>query len=231
MSFLTHFQISTEEKMSNNPYEELLELDLFPEPPNEELKCPICMCVMKDPQQLNVCHHMFCKNCITTHFMTSSRNNYCPVDKKAAQLSNVVPAPRAIANIISGLQAKCFHHNEGCPEIIRVENLKRHSDGCRYRSGGPRRSAPTPSSTPGNGIPINIFVRMADTSKTIMLSIKAEETVRTLKQRIQEKEGVDPNSLVVHFKSTTCQDNDKLSKYGVKNSDFFWISRRFVGGA
>ena len=78
--------------MSNNPYQERLEWDLFPEPPSEELKCPICLCVMKDPQQLNVCDHLFCKDCITTHFRTSSE---CPVDRKAAQLSNVIPAPRA----------------------------------------------------------------------------------------------------------------------------------------
>ena len=112
-----------------------------------------------------------------------------------------------------------------------VEILKRHSDGCGYKPRGQHRSAPMPFHTSGNEIPLNIFVKMASPAKTIMLIINAEDTVRTLKLRIQEKEGVDANRMDLHFKSKTCKDDDKLSQYGVKNSDVFWISRHYDGGA
>jgi TNF receptor-associated factor 4 len=51
----------------------------FVELPSNDLICPICMCVARDPQQINCCGMVLCKGCLEQHKMHS---NNCPQCRK-----------------------------------------------------------------------------------------------------------------------------------------------------
>ena len=51
----------------------------FVEPPPNDLLCLICLCVARDPQQINCCGKVLCKGCLEEHKKLSI---YCPLCRK-----------------------------------------------------------------------------------------------------------------------------------------------------
>jgi hypothetical protein len=47
----------------------------FVDPPSNDLLCLICLCVARDPQQINCCGKVFCKECLEEH---KKHSNNCP---------------------------------------------------------------------------------------------------------------------------------------------------------
>ena len=64
----------------------------FVEPPLDDLLCLICLCVARDPQQINCCGKLLCKGCLEEH---REHSNNCPLCRKhinsfADAISNTV---------------------------------------------------------------------------------------------------------------------------------------------
>lgn len=51
----------------------------FLQPPPDDLFCLICLCVAKDPQQINCCGKLLCKQCLQEH---KEQSNHCPQCRK-----------------------------------------------------------------------------------------------------------------------------------------------------
>ena len=51
----------------------------FVEPPPDDLLCLICLCVARDPQQINCCGKLLCKGCLEKH---KERSDDCPQCRK-----------------------------------------------------------------------------------------------------------------------------------------------------
>ena len=51
----------------------------FVEPPPDDLLCLICLCVARDPQQINCCGKVLCKGCLEEHKKNST---VCPQCRK-----------------------------------------------------------------------------------------------------------------------------------------------------
>ena len=51
----------------------------FVEPPPDDLLCLICLCVARDPQQINCCGKVLCKVCLEEH---KQHSDYCPQCRK-----------------------------------------------------------------------------------------------------------------------------------------------------
>ena len=51
----------------------------FLEPPPDGLLCLICLCVARDPQQINCCGKVFCKGCLEVH---KKHSTVCPQCRK-----------------------------------------------------------------------------------------------------------------------------------------------------
>ena len=217
-------------------YEGLYNLDLFVGEVADEFKCSICLCVMKDAHQLDGCQHMFCKVCITNYLRTSPNTPFCPIDRRPATVANIVPAPRAITNLMARLEVKCHFHTEGCGVRVPLEQLEDHEAGCRYRTclQDPSRVQPRLSSVPlgqtSDEPAITLQVILGDGTKQILISALPSNTVIELKRKIQAKEGSDPLQLTLNFKSKQLVDDKRLSEYNIQNQSIIYASRRFRGG-
>ena len=52
----------------------------FVDPPPDDLLCLICLCLARDPQQINCCGKVLCKSCLETHEKRFSST--CPQCRK-----------------------------------------------------------------------------------------------------------------------------------------------------
>ncbi|KAL0993253.1 hypothetical protein UPYG_G00105240 [Umbra pygmaea] len=68
--------------------------------PEEDLSCPVCCDIFKDPVLLK-CSHSFCKNCLQTYWSTSAQRT-CPVCRKRAS-KHTPPTNRALKNLCEAL--------------------------------------------------------------------------------------------------------------------------------
>ncbi|CAG2102710.1 unnamed protein product [Medioppia subpectinata] len=179
-------------------YANLYRDDLFADKVSDEFLCGICLAILRDPQLLP-CDHMFCKQCVTTYFRSTPVSNCCPICRSRTTAADVRPAPRFVRNTIGKLIARCFNHSEGCTARMPLDQLDKHAATCRYRpcasSGGSQRS----SGVGPTGTPLVIRVQLADRAKTVTLNATAEDTVLMLKRQIEDREGIDPKTLILTF--------------------------------
>ena len=105
------------------------DLERFTVDIDQELKCPICCGVLEDPVQGNGCEHAYCKRCIL-EWMKNSES--CPVDRNAMKASQLEPIPRIVRNLLNHLQVRCDYNSSGCQEVVRLEDLAKHSSSCRF---------------------------------------------------------------------------------------------------
>ncbi|XP_074513619.1 nuclear factor 7, brain-like [Sebastes fasciatus] len=82
--------------------------------PREELFCPVCQDIFKDPVLLR-CSHSFCKVCVQTWWRTQQRRE-CPVCRVSS--TKVLPSNRVLKNLCEAFQLEvdsgvyCSLHNE-----------------------------------------------------------------------------------------------------------------------
>ena len=87
---------------------------LFLEEPPEDLRCPICLHIMRDPYQTS-CGHRFCLECIKAVKATS--NPVCPIDRipvDGGGPGGGVFQDNAARMQIRRLKISCPHKSKGC---------------------------------------------------------------------------------------------------------------------
>jgi DNA polymerase III gamma/tau subunit len=75
----------------------------------------------------------------------------------------------------------------------------------------------------------NVIVQLAD-SRTTTISCNANDTVFTLKRKIQEKEGISVDEQSLVFGTKVLQDNKDLIQHNFYNNCFVYSFPRFIGG-
>lgn len=103
----------------------------FVDPLPPDLRCPVCLYVLKDPCQIS-CGHRFCAKCIEG---MKERNNdvlSCPVDRQSIQ-GEIFP-DMAAKRYINGLKVKCIHFQKSCTWLGDLIDRKTHLKTCNYET-------------------------------------------------------------------------------------------------
>jgi len=105
------------------------DLDRFVGTIDKEFECPICCMVLEDPRQTLKCYHTFCSKCIQEWM---KRESNCPFCRQRLTTSDVVPVPLILRNLIGNLSVRCDLACQGCPAIIRFQDLAAHVRNCDF---------------------------------------------------------------------------------------------------
>ena len=96
----------------------------------EDLLCSICQEVPKDPRLCKHKDHFFCLAHISRHLQQNSQT--CPVCRDHLTLETLRRPTGFLKNYLHDLKIKCDHHDRGCPDVVRLEDLPRHVDECGF---------------------------------------------------------------------------------------------------
>ena len=77
--------------------------------------------------------------------------------------------------------------------------------------------------------PKQIFIRTVD-NRTITVEVSDDETVTSLKQKLQDKEGIPANQQRLVFGGKQMQDGRSLSDYAVTKEATIYLVLKLVGG-
>jgi hypothetical protein len=97
----------------------------------DELICPICSCIFKDPLVTQCCRQTYCNECINQWLKV---NKTCPNDRQFLTSNRLIKPPRLLNHMLDNLLIKCNFN--GCVETIRLEQLEQHSKICFYNPDG-----------------------------------------------------------------------------------------------
>ncbi|XP_076074756.1 uncharacterized protein LOC143045842 [Mytilus galloprovincialis] len=101
----------------------------FCQPPDPDLICCICQCVLQSPVE-SPCRHVFCNVCITT-WLNNHRN--CPTCRRRVKKRQLKPVLPIVQNMINRLLMFCDFKDNGCAETVMLEIYVNHVEGCGYR--------------------------------------------------------------------------------------------------
>ena len=103
----------------------------FKEVVNEDLHCPICTNVLKQPVHCVSNEHYFCKACITRHLENDEK---CPCCMEILSFEDLKPPSRFVTNRLSQLTIHCDNSDRGCQELVGLGDLSSHIKSCGFSS-------------------------------------------------------------------------------------------------
>ena len=96
----------------------------------EDILCLICKDVPKDPRLCKNKDHFFCLAHISQHLKQNSQT--CPYCRDPLTPETLRSPTGFLKNYLDDLKIKCDHHDRGCPDVVRLEDLPRHVDQCGF---------------------------------------------------------------------------------------------------
>lgn len=94
---------------------------------SEDLHCPICRNVLKQPKQCKENEHHFCEQCIIGHLNVSRT---CPMCKDYLSVESLKRPSRFVRNSLDNLEISC--DNAGCKAVVRLGELNTHTENCDH---------------------------------------------------------------------------------------------------
>lgn len=104
------------------------DIDKFESPPDPDLVCCICQCVLDNPVE-SPCRHVFCKICIETWLNNSSS---CPACRRSTRKNSLRPVLPLVQNMLNRLLMFCDFKDNGCEQKIMLEHYINHIKTCGY---------------------------------------------------------------------------------------------------
>ncbi len=97
------------------------ECDFFDPPPEVlQTECPVCLQIIREPQQVTCCGKKFCQSCLQT---IKDRNKPCPLCKAKNYTSFT---DKGFRQSLYGLKVRCSHQREGCEWTGELRQLDEH---------------------------------------------------------------------------------------------------------
>ena len=96
----------------------------------DDLLCIVCQDVPKNPRCCRNKDHLFCHAHILRHLQQNSRT--CPVCRNPLTPETLRRPTGFLKNYLDDLKIKCDHHDRGCTDEVRLEDLQRHVDQCGF---------------------------------------------------------------------------------------------------
>ena len=127
-SYKTEDDIYFKKYIKINQIEDYSQDNLIDKKNSEDLICPICYCILKEPINCSdkKNSHSFCKECIDKNIQEN--NNKCPLCKLNFEYKN----NNEINIKLSKLIFKCLFKDEGCNNIIKYSDYLDHINNCIY---------------------------------------------------------------------------------------------------
>ena len=101
----------------------------FCQPPDPDLVCCICQCVLLSPVECP-CRHVFCNVCITTWLIN---HHNCPTCRRRVRQIQLKPVLPMVQNMINRLLMFCDFRDNGCADNVMLELYLGHVETCGYR--------------------------------------------------------------------------------------------------
>ncbi|XP_061191405.1 arginine/serine-rich protein PNISR-like [Saccostrea echinata] len=105
------------------------DVEKFDSPPDPELICCICQCVLDGPVE-SPCRHVFCKICIET-WLRHNRN--CPTCRHRLKTRHLKPILPIVQNMLNRLSMFCDFRINGCQERVTLEMYDKHINECDFK--------------------------------------------------------------------------------------------------
>ena len=96
---------------------------------DDDLKCAICLCVLREPVQCEMNEHYFCTSCTKRHLLSNAN---CPCCLDDLSLETLKKPSRYVTNHLGSLVIQCDYESRGCHEFVKLEDLAGHLRECGY---------------------------------------------------------------------------------------------------
>lgn len=169
--------------------------EVFVYPPAEELKCPICFDLLRDPVITAECAHTFCRICFKRCAETKAN---CPTCRSSITTNHINPN-RIVAGILDNIQIHCRFGlkklNNGewevddsqCPVIVKRSERRSHETNCPYR---PQRCMHVKRGCifQGTAQEVDEHIKKCSYEQLKPYLEKNEEEIELLKQRVKSQD-------------------------------------------